>query len=204
MKTRLPLLVERTIAEASVARTNLVCDYDVQLRARLTEEGGQLSCKQGCSNCCYHPVYLSLLEGASLYGSLVADGLWTPALKNAFKEASSKTLGLAPEVWSLSLLRCPLLDGDNLCGAYGSRPFACRVTYSIGDPKACHPHNLGPGMLPKRELLEAVTLMEAPLLQRHGLNHVRVPLATAVLMGEKIVEGDVALEDSYKSLGNLG
>lgn len=172
--------------------------YEVQLRARLSE----VVCKKGCHHCCYHPVYLTVLEGIALYQALQADALWTRSVRERFQEVSNKTWRLAPEVWSLSLIPCPLLDEKaGTCQAYEHRPFQCRITYAIGDPQNCHPHHLGPGMLPRRDLMEGVAAVEAPLLLRHHLRFIRLPLATAVLFGEKIAEGELELEDGYRIYG---
>lgn len=195
MKTRLPLLVQRSVAETRSSRAELAQSYELQLRSRLSDVGAEITCRKGCDHCCRYPVYLTLLEGIALYQGLREKGLWSHQLRDAFQTHSELTRGLASEVWTLSLIACPLLDSEGRCRSYDDRPFACRVTYSVGNPNDCHPHTLGPGMLAKRELFEAITPKEAEILRQHHLNHFRLPLSGAVLYGERIVNGELDLED---------
>lgn len=198
-KRRLPLATARSIAEAQGARQSLAETYEAQLFPRLAEAQEFVACRNGCSNCCLHPVYATLLEGASLYTWLVEQGLWNLTLKRSLQETQERVKGLAVEVWLLSLIPCPLLK-DNACTAYEARPFACRITYSIGDPEDCHPHRMGTDMLPRRELFEALAVTEERLLRRHHLKHFRIPLAAAILWGERIVKGEVELDDCQAAL----
>jgi Fe-S-cluster containining protein len=199
IKRRLPLVAARSLAEAQSARQELATTYQQQLFPKLAEENEAVSCTQKCSNCCYHPVYATLLEGCTIYSWLSEHALWSTELKQALLDTQDRVKGLAVEVWMLSLIPCPLLK-DDLCSAYEVRPFACQVTYSIGDPNECHPHRLGPGMLPRKDLYEALAVVEARILKRHHLRHFRIPLAAAVLWGEKIVKGEVELDDSQAAL----
>jgi Fe-S-cluster containining protein len=194
MKTYLPILVERSVGESKALVQQFSENYDQQLRANLS----QVSCTKGCHNCCYHPITISLLEGLTLYRGLADRHLWTTSLKDLFKATAERTNGLSFEVWLLSMIACPLLGKDGLCGAYEARPFACRITYSVGDPALCHPHEIGEHtrILPKREALERLAAAETPLLKRHQLPHLRMPLAVAVLYGERIAKGELDLEDT--------
>lgn len=198
-KRRLPLAAARSIAEAQGARQSLANAYDSQLFPRLAEAQESVVCRKKCSNCCLHPVYATLLEGATLYSWLVEQGLWDLTLKRALQDTQERVKGLAVEVWLMSLIPCPLLK-DDLCIAYEARPFACQITYSIGDPQDCHPHRMGTDMLPRRELFEALAVVEGRILRRHHLKHFRVPLAAAVLWGERIVKGEVELDDCQNAL----
>lgn len=195
MKTRLPLLVQRSVAETKSSRAELAQNYEMQLRSRLSEAGAEITCRKGCHHCCHYPVFITLLEGVVLYQRLREDGQWTQRLREALQQHANRTRGLASEVWALSLIACPLLDAQGLCRAYEARPFACRVTYSVGNPSDCHPHTLGPGMLAKREIFEVMTPTEKEVLRRHRLNHFRLPLSVATLMGERIATGELELED---------
>lgn len=199
-RRRLPILVESSLAEAKLARNDLADKYQSSLQIELANSGDALSCHKGCANCCYHPVLITLFEGVSLYQWLQYRGLWTHALRESFKQTVQRTWDLSFEVWGMSLIPCPLLDKNKQCRAYEGRPFACQITYSIGDPKNCHPHTLGPGMLPKRALFEALTVLETPILARHHLQHFRMPLAGAVLYGERIAKGEIELDDCQRAL----
>lgn len=197
MSKRLPILVEQSIQEGAVARMELAQGFVQKAYA----EPGEISCRKGCDNCCYHPVLLSVLEGISLFRWLQDHGMWTRALRSKLEEDRARTWGLSIEVWALSAQPCPFLETGK-CSIYDGRPMTCRITLSKGDPHACHPHRMsqGAGLLPKRTTLEEASIREAALLKRHGLKFIRVPLASAILLGEKIVKGEVELEDSYIAL----
>lgn len=199
MKIKLPVLVERSVAEVKAARSNISATYEGKLRTNLDQAGETVSCRKGCSHCCHHPVFLSLFEGVALYQWLYENGMWSSALKEQFSKHSSAVQDLAPEVWMLSLIPCPLLK-DSLCQAYDGRPFACRITFSAGDPEQCHPHRLGPGMLPKKDLFAMLTVIEMEVLRRHHLRHFRLPLSSAVLYGELIARGEMDLDDCSSAL----
>lgn len=195
MSRRLPVLVEDSIREASVARLHAAFAYEQKARTDAT-----ITCRKGCSNCCYHPVLISVLEGIEIYRSLVAKGKW-PQLREAFLEHQDATWGLSLEVWLLSMRPCPLLK-ENQCSAYESRPLSCRVTLSQADPYYCHPHQLdgGSGMLSKKDVLEATASIEAELLRKHSLRFGRLPLSAAVLLAERIEKGELLLEESLTYL----
>lgn len=144
---------------------------------------------------------VSLLEGISIYRWLAQNHLWSSLLRDKLTEAAAKVQSLSLDVWLLSEIPCVFLT-DGLCSIYASRPFSCRVTYSIGDPYYCHPHRLeeSTGILSKKPLFEVMESVEAPLLRQFGLSYFRIPLAKAVLYGEKIVTGEIAIEDGEAAL----
>lgn len=201
-KIRLPVIVERTIADSRVARTSLAQTYEQTLRQQTKEAGVSITCHKKCSNCCTHPVMVSLLEGISIYRWLVQNHLWSSLLRDKLTEASSQVQSLSLDIWLLSAIPCVFLTDQGLCSIYSNRPFSCRVTYSVGDPYYCHPHRLeeSTGILSKKPLFEVIERIEAPLLRQFGLSYFRIPLAKAVLYGEKIVTGELAIEDGEKAL----
>lgn len=193
MTRKLPVLVEQALADASAARQQAVFNFD----QKVLSEVRSVSCRPGCSNCCRHPVLISVLEGIELFRWLADQHLWDTKMKEDFAKAHERTWGLALEVWALSDTPCPLLK-DNLCQAYKARPYSCRVTYSTGDPYDCHPHRLieARGLIPRRAVHAEVEKAEGPILKRHQVPFLRLPLASAVLLGEKIVRGEIELEDA--------
>lgn len=197
MTRRLPLVVEQALSQAKASRQDLAHKYDLQVKASTTP-----ACHKGCHNCCYHPVTVSLLEAVTLYQWLQDHGIWGQ-VKQKVQDMADKTRGLSFEIWMLSLLPCPLLQ-DGLCRAYEARPFACRVTYAIGDPHYCHPHRLGEetGILPKGPLFEIVQHEEAAILHQQQLGAIRLPLAQALIYGEQIARGDLELEALQGAMAN--
>lgn len=156
-------------------------------------EFGRIACQKGCHNCCFYPVSASPLEGISIYQRLHADGLWKRAFKAKLQEAHERVWGLSASVWLLGLIPCVLLQEDGTCGIYDVRPFACRTTFSVGPAENCHPHRFGEfsGMIPRRDIAPAMEVQEDQLMKSAKIPPLRLPLATAILLGESLcVEED--------------
>lgn len=195
MKHRLPVLVERTIRDAYTARTELAARAEREIQTLPLP----LTCQKGCHHCCYFPVSISIFEAISLFQWLSDEMIWNKALKAACEDHAAKTVGLSLEVWMLSLIPCPLLK-DGLCTAYERRPFVCRVTASVGDPHNCHPHRIpdAEGLVGRREALQRLMAAEEPLRKRFAIGKLRVPLARALLVAERVCKGELELEDVGK------
>lgn len=194
---RLPLLVERSVGEAHASRLLEAEQYETAVFTV-----GGVSCTAGCASCCHYPVMVSVLEGIAMYQWLQEHRLWTQVLRDRLLEHKALTWNLAPEVWLLSEIPCPLLK-DNRCVAYESRPFLCRTLFSRGDPYYCHPHRLGSqlsGILNREDAVETIWKAEDRLLRRHKLRRILLPLAAAILLGEKVVLGEVDLEEANLEL----
>lgn len=188
---RLPLLLERDLHEVQAEKLERSDAFVAGLRSR----GLAMSCSSGCSNCCLHPVMISLLEGLQLFRWLAERGEWTAELRTNLYKHAKQTWGLAQEMWFLSAIPCPFLDTDK-CAIYEGRPFVCRMTWSVSDPADCHPHHFGPrtGIVPRAEEVEDFHRLEARKLREHGLVAVQLPISKAVLVAEEIVSGKLALE----------
>jgi Fe-S-cluster containining protein len=193
MKRRLPMLVERAVAEVKALQAQTGMAFEQKLRAQDT----WITCKVGCSNCCHHPFLVTIAEGLLLYRWLVSHGRWTPSLRKRVEQTRDKTLGLAFEIWLLSNIPCPLLE-DRKCSAYEARPLHCRATFSTGDPEMCHPHELG-GDTRLVQSTETIVMFNSKvrgLLKRVGVTAPLMPLAEAVLLGEAIDAGNMEIEDT--------
>lgn len=190
--SKLPLLVERSVREARVARGRLVAEFEHKQRTNPVAP----TCLKGCHHCCFYPVLLTVLEGIDIFRWLSNEHLWSHDLKQAFLENTKRTWGQSIEVWTLSMIPCPLLK-DGLCLAYRRRPFICRITLSRSDPHYCHPHRIDAEtrIEPRKEWLGRLEREDTGLLRRHKLNHVYVPLAAAVLYGEKVSKEHLELAD---------
>jgi Fe-S-cluster containining protein len=194
MSRHLPILTETSIAEAKALKLSIAQGYQLQLQSRTDS----ISCRPGCHNCCKHPVYLSLLEGVLTYRAIVNQGNW-PKVKPELKEMSRRTWGLSSEIWAMSGLVCPLLK-DGLCTIYEARPFSCHVAYSVGSPDNCRPTRFDGSFLPKAPMIELFSKEESTILQKHKTRLFRLPLASATLWGERIDQGALTLEDSFRAL----
>jgi len=192
MRRKLPLLTERTLADVRIRRTELATEF-----GHITRSRGTVMCKAGCSDCCRHPVVISALEGALLYQWLANRGKWTPTFKRKVQDTAELTSDVAMEVWLLANIPCPLLGQDNLCAAYEARPFNCRTTLSVGDPYYCHPHRIADGsaIVSRVSVLQQFHEEEQKLLKRYGLKHFLMPISKALLVGERIITGNLDLEN---------
>lgn len=193
MKHKLPLISERALANTKAHQVQASLDFDRKLPA------SGVTCTKGCSNCCHMPLSVTVLEGLLLYRWLSEQGRWTSALRKRISEVRDKTLGLSTHVWLLSNIPCPLLE-DNRCLGYESRPFKCRVTYSVGPSSSCHPHarlspqatsNEVPNEVALKDFDEKVRFLLKPL----GTASTRMPISEALLLGEKLASGTLELED---------
>jgi Fe-S-cluster containining protein len=185
-RRKLPLLAERSLAQLKAERIELTVEFDA---SRPT-----VSCTAGCSACCSYPMFVSILEGIHLFRYLTERGYWTPSFRRSLEDHASKTFDLAAEVWLTINLPCPLLE-KNRCIAYSARPFSCRTLYARSDPKACHPHRMVGAVFVNREAITAkFREAEGKILARHRLALVGLPVSKAILIAEKIENGEADLE----------
>lgn len=195
MSHKLPAKVERAVADVRARKLGLADEFERALRGAVSEVKTAIMCQAGCSHCCLYPIYVSVLEAIPTYRHLRNAGQWTPALRKKLKAHADMTLALAPEVWLLSLIACPLLDGGS-CTVYLTRPLTCRVTYSTGDPLRCHPHKMDatPSIIPKARTLETLALEESKIFKALDAFLVSLPLSKALLTAEALCAGDLEFE----------
>jgi Fe-S-cluster containining protein len=92
------------------------------------------------------------------------------------------------------MIACPLLKND-LCIAYEGRPFVCRTTYSSGVPDQCHPHRFNAAnMVPRSKELHKFQDLEKTIVGKFKLKSGVVPLALALLLGERISKNELELD----------
>lgn len=196
-KVRLPVLVEHSIGRVETTRQDLAQQFEAALLSEAKTAGASIACTPGCASCCYHPIYVSILEAIPIYRHLVRHQKWTTALKERLEDIGNKQMITAYEVWLLSLIPCPLLSEDKRCIAYDARPLACRTMFSVGDPYYCHPHNLGPEteVIPQGTVLEKFSKEERKALQKHKIQVSRIPLGKALLLAERVCQGDLDITE---------
>jgi Fe-S-cluster containining protein len=188
MRRKLPLLVERSLSQVRAEREGLASNVDAKLPL--------VSCKSGCSACCSYPVYISLLEGMLLYRHLTEKGHWTPKLRKALEAHATRTTALSADVWLMINLPCPLLE-QNKCIAYSARPFTCRTLYARTPASYCQPNQMASSasFVGRDAVTTQFRDAEAKILARHKLALVGMPISRAILFGEKIVTGEVDVEN---------
>lgn len=196
MKRRLPLLVEKSLSELKSIRAQSADSFHREVFRHALDAGLKINCKSGCSNCCYHPVLLSVFEGILLYRWLRQHNRWTTTLQTALQNHAVKTRDLPFELWFLSGIACPLLDErTRKCTAYEGRPAICRMTYSVGNPEDCHPTRIADsGIVNKQVPLSVYHKEQTKLASPHSISTVLVPLSLALLVGSKVDSGEVSAE----------
>lgn len=159
-----------------------------------------VSCRKGCSNCCYQPLTISILEGMQIYDYLESQNMWTTRLQQALQTHSDRSMAV-PELVALAALPCPLLK-DSECTVYSARPFACRTLIAYGDPHFCHPHRLDSvraNLMDRDALIQEYWAYEEQAIRSNRVQVVLLPLSTAVLVGAKVRRQELTLDkvDSY-------
>ena len=188
-KYELPAGFEKTLSQFRAAKIQIASDY----RQKILAEGNP-SCRKGCSRCCYYPVLTSLMEAILVYRGIFRNHLWTSTLRAKFQEAADRVRGLKLEIWTLSEIPCPLLDVEQgTCKAYSSRPFSCQTVYSRKHPHYCHPARTSglTQLVPRKEALEEFGKTDSEMMRRHQLGKIQLPLASAVLLAEKLDKGEI-------------
>lgn len=198
VKRRLTVVLEQGLAAVRLNRTRAA--GALLLRIGLDET----TCRMGCTHCCHYPVRISILEGIVLYRALQTKNLWNSDLKHALQEHSKRTFEVAPEVWLLAGIACPLL-AEGQCTAYDARPFSCRMTFSTRDPDRCRSVYFGSGTFvdhrAESAAFEHVLRLAAKGAQSRLLQEA-VPISTAILLGRHVVECGAESEDLDRSLLN--
>lgn len=195
MARRLPLYAEQVFAEIQATRGMVATEFERRFR----EEAEAVSCKEGCSNCCYHPTTITVAEGVLLYRHLGQKGRLTATLKARLAKHSALTAFLAPAVWMMSRIPCPLLEAGK-CMGYEGRPLVCRMTFSAGDPAGCDPQGFDPSALSSREVLRVAEAFEEKLLQKARVSRIRVPISRALILAERLIAQEISLNDVERIL----
>lgn len=197
IKRRLPLAVEESVGKTEILRSDLTSDFERQLRSEVPKHGHRITCTAGCAWCCHHPVVISILEGILIYRWMVDRGKWTSGIREKLKSSANQQFGTDYHVWLKAMIPCPLLDDQNRCSVYQTRPLICRVYYAVSDPHYCHPHRISSEftkLLPRDNITDAFHVKQAETLRRHKLQLINMPIGAALLMAEKVCNEDVNLD----------
>jgi len=192
MGRKLPVLAEQAVGSVQAEVSARSQSFERELR-----RDKKLSCRPGCSNCCYLPIEISLLEAIPIYRELVQKGRWTPAFVKTLREHAEKTNLLSPAVWLLTRTPCPLLTSDQRCSVYGIRPFHCRTMWATGDPFYCDGQNFGPqtSIVPKDGFMRDFMAYVESSARQAGVAPYTLPVSRALLIAERVVNGSLDARD---------
>lgn len=95
-----------------------------------------VSCRRGCSHCCYYPVEIIPIEGGIIIDRLKATG-------QKINRVNLHLQGSLPrEALDHSEKRCVFLGSDDMCTIYDIRPMTCRRHMVTSDPIHCHEQDM--------------------------------------------------------------
>jgi Fe-S-cluster containining protein len=113
------------------------------VRAKVSAEIGPVTCKQGCSFCCYQKVLVTAAAGTLIYLHLKQAKMWGPEMIAYLSKTDRIMTSHSHEEYAAKRLPCPFLResgvlGRGECGIYQARPFTCATTVSVTtDPAKC-------------------------------------------------------------------
>lgn len=116
---------------------------DGELKYGLKRADITLSCKPGCSYCCYMITAVNVFEGMLLAREVLKTKGWVNIAK-ACREIVLKEeeTGYNRGAYFQKRIPCPLLNTDTkLCQFYAARPAACRLHAATSDPILCSQEN---------------------------------------------------------------
>lgn len=189
---------------------SLVAQVDAVFQKVSSNFSAEVKCRQGCSDCCHALFDVTLIEAMYLNAKFAEldEALRNTILIEAdkadrkayrFKRQASKDVEEVDQSEILlrtakERLRCPLLDQDDRCSLYASRPITCRI-YGIpleigGKSHTCGLSGFEPGKSYPAVKLERIQDMLLSLSNRI-LDHVgsgyddfrlmHVPVSTALM-----------------------
>lgn len=103
---------------------------DQILKEKMRGSQNKISCKRGCSHCCYMPVAITEDESKLLLNHL--DDAKIAQLK---RQANLSTQEMQEA--SKDVRRCAFLGANEECTIYEDRPLTCRTYFVTSPPKLC-------------------------------------------------------------------
>lgn len=108
------------------------------------------SCYKGCNRCCYHPIWVSPLEGLlvtdylerlqkQLFKKIQSDWhTWIARLRNENFDMFMTPNGAQQfsKLYFERKIKCPCLQ-DGICAIYEARPLVCRAYFTTLPPESC-------------------------------------------------------------------
>jgi len=120
--------------EAMVAMDAITEDA---MRARVEAKGEPISCKKGCSACCYQKVQIGDSEARAIVEFMIAERV--PFSHSIMQAQAAHDKLTDAQYWQLPKeeRRCPFLSEDGACNVYAVRPLACRKYLVLSEPELC-------------------------------------------------------------------
>ena len=171
------------------------------MHRRVSQYGSDIRCGSGCNGCCYRMIYVTIAEAVLVYDYLQKLGVWPETRRKAMQLIQFSSL--APEAYFKMNLSCPVLKSDGTCSAYEVRPTPCSTHFAISDPGLCSPLSTAPGQFKPIEMNDLYNKFLTELdsnLEGHGILAFRMPMASALLLAEKISAMEITSSEDMISL----
>lgn len=135
----------------------------------------EISCKKGCSWCCYQSVQLNGLEAQVLWKEVPKDMVYLEQQK-VFKELLEKDRihqrNYARKL-GMKKARCRFLDEKEECSIYDHRPLVCRYYAVYDPPELCKPLTVPDILVTSLPVFMAV--LEAAMFAEYGVGVLQIP-----------------------------
>lgn len=130
-----------------MGRRMLAVYADVDPQVEKAASNLKISCKAGCSGCCYLMAMTTLPEAVAIAEYFLEDIQRRQSIpllmRSLFAQIEQMPSGMISEVrqkYFEKKVPCTFLDTEtNLCTIYSVRPSACRWHLVVSDPKLCQP-----------------------------------------------------------------
>lgn len=113
--------------------------YDRELQKRIEEDGTEITCKRGCSHCCYLLTTIHPLEGLLLAEEVLKQPHWRrKAVELSENARECHAAGSNRAEYFKKGIPCPFLDlGTGDCQVYHVRPVPCRYHVVVSPVENC-------------------------------------------------------------------
>lgn len=135
----------------------------------------EISCKKGCSWCCYQSVQLNGVEAKHFWPLLKRDGNFVEQRRVFLELSAEGKLHQRNYARRLGMkkARCPFLSDEETCSVYEKRPLVCRYYTVYDDPKECRPLTVPDTLTTGLPIFMAV--LEAAMFENFGVAVLQVP-----------------------------
>jgi len=126
------------ISVAHTVQGEVQKDIDKKLKMVKKEGKYTLSCRQGCSFCCY--LFITITDDEALLLTTYAESKGIEIDYDHLEKQSSDTMEEF-DSRPIGVRKCTFLDENGSCKVYDVRPTSCRTLNVVSDPKLCDMEN---------------------------------------------------------------
>lgn len=162
----------------------------------------QVTCKRGCTHCCYQAVALTFPE--AVVARLEAGDDWWKAHSVEVERRAALWIRKTTRIeWLMSKTPCIFLDGID-CRIYDVRPITCATYMVVTDPELCSPDHPGGevGYVDMKDIALPATADSIRRCADLGVPPAVMPMSVGLVLANCFVKGDVpAVIDCMRDWG---